>query len=164
MMKKSKNFFIVTILFCTLISSYGSLYANAGDLGAGFILGDPTGLTGKYFITGTDALDFGVGASYHDGFYIYGDYLFHFREIFPVDELTVYVGFGAGFHHHDRDDEGKHHNDDEHNSLECRIPVGLEYTLQKAPLGIFLELVPALEIIPGIDSEIRGGLGLRYYF
>ncbi len=33
--------------------------------------------------------------------------------------------------------------------------------MEKTPLGIFLELAPALEIIPDIDSEIRGGLGLR---
>ncbi|HOP29965.1 MAG TPA: hypothetical protein P5120_13640 [Spirochaetota bacterium] len=158
------NVRVAAALFSILISSWSSIFAASGDFGAGFILGEPTGLTAKYFITGTDAVDSGLGASYHNGFYIYADYLKHFPEVFPVDGLALYVGAGAGFHHHNRDDEGRHHDGDDYNSLECRIPVGLEYTLQKAPLGIFLELVPALEIIPDIDSDIRGGLGLRYYF
>jgi hypothetical protein len=162
-MKNIRHCCIVVVTFCSMIASGGSLYSAAGDTGAGFILGDPTGLTGKYYITGTDAVDAGLGASYHDGFYIYGDYLFHFKDLFPADELVLYVGFGAGFHHHDRDGD-RHHERDAYNRLACRVPGGGEYCVEKTPLGIFLELAPALEIIPDIDSDIRGGLGRRYYF
>jgi hypothetical protein len=41
--------------------------ANATEVGynrkfgLGFMLGDPTGITGKYWVSGTNALDFGLG-------------------------------------------------------------------------------------------------------
>ncbi len=58
-MKNIRHCCIVVVTFCSMIASGGSLYSAAGDTGAGFILGDPTGLTGKYYITGTDAVDAG---------------------------------------------------------------------------------------------------------
>ncbi|HOP63515.1 MAG TPA: DUF3996 domain-containing protein [Spirochaetota bacterium] len=154
----SKSVFLVLFF---LISA--PLTAAEGDFGAGFILGDPTGLAAKYFISGSDAFDCGIGASSHNGFYFYGDYLRHIPDLFTLDELAFYIGAGAGFQHHD-DNNDKHHDRDEYNSLDIRVPVGLEYTVEKAPLGFFIEVVPALQITPDIDSDIRGGLGVRYYF
>ncbi len=162
MVKKASQF--LSIFFLLVILSSGvSLSAAEGKLGAGFILGDPTGITGKYYVSSADALDFGLGASYGDGFYLYCDYLRHFPGVFPVRELALYLGGGGGFHHHDSDSDRNHHKD-EYNSLECRVPLGVEYTLDKAPLGIFAEIVPALQVIPDIESDIRGGIGIRYYF
>ncbi|HPA73771.1 MAG TPA: hypothetical protein PKY31_15985 [Spirochaetota bacterium] len=150
-------------IVCTAWLMMAGALSAANRFGAGIVLGDPSGLTGKLFISGSDAVDFGLGASAHDGFYLYADYLRHFAGVFPVGELALYLGAGGGFRNHDHDESDRHDHDDE-NSLEVRVPIGVEYTVRQVPLGIFLELVPALELVPDVDFHLRGGLGARYFF
>lgn len=142
-----------------LLISASSLSA-AHTIGAGFILGDPSGLTAKIFMAKSEAIDIGVGES-ADDLYIYADYLHHFGGVFPINELVFYLGVGAGFHDWEKDRKDDHEDE---NRIDIRIPFGIEYTFTKVPVGIFLELVPALRIIPDVDFDIRGGLGARYYF
>lgn len=146
-----------------IIASIACAQADAASntFGIGFILGDPSGFTAKYFISGNDAIDAGIGPSGRDGFYLYADYLRHFRNVFPVSELSLYAGAGVGLHDHD--EESKHHEEDEV-SLEARLLLGIAYTFSQVPIEVFLELAPALEFIPDIDFDLRGGLGARYYF
>ena len=154
-----KKIFFVT--FTMLMCFSTQTFASSNSFGIGFILGDPSGFTAKFFISGNDAIDAGIGPSGRDGFYLYADYLRHFRNLFPVPELAVYVGAGAGLHEHD--EESKHHEEDEL-SLEARPPLGIAYVFRQVPIEVFLELAPALELIPDIDFHLRGGLGARYYF
>jgi hypothetical protein len=42
--------------------------------------------------------------------------------------------------------------------------VGLSYEFDGAPLDVFLEVVPTLDLIPGTAFDLGAGLGLRYYF
>ncbi|MCX7678051.1 MAG: DUF3996 domain-containing protein [Spirochaetes bacterium] len=151
----------LTCIFFTIITSVATSSGAAPKVGIGAILGDPSGFTAKLLLNNTDALCFGIGPSGSDGFYLYLDYLRHFRGVFPLNELSLYLGAGAGLHHHD--EKTKHHEEDEV-SLEARLPVGISYMFHKVPVEVFLELAPALEIIPDIDFDIRGGIGARYFF
>ncbi len=153
--------FLVSVVFIIAWASLTQFAEASNTFGIGFILGDPSGFTAKYFISGNDAIDAGIGPSGRDGFYLYADYLRHFRTLFPVSELSLYVGAGLGLHEHD--EESKHHKEDEV-SLEARLPLGIAYTFRQVPIEVFLELAPALECIPDIDFDLRGGLGARYYF
>src|SRR6185312_5516809 len=60
-----------------------SNYSSNGTFGLGLELIEPTGLTGKLFLTPSTALDFGLGDLYHnyyvpgDGVHLYVDYLWH---------------------------------------------------------------------------------------
>jgi hypothetical protein len=36
--------------------------------------------------------------------------------------------------------------------------------LDRAPVEIFLEIVPGLDLIPGTDFDLDGAIGARYYF
>jgi hypothetical protein len=148
------------LLLCTIFLLITSSLFATNNIGAGFILGDPSGLTAKFFMGKSDAIDIGVGES-ADDLYIYADYLRHFHGVFPINELVLYLGVGAGFHDWEKDNKN---DNEEENRIDVRIPLGLEYTFTKVPIGIFLELVPALRIVPDIDFDIRGGLGARYYF
>ncbi len=142
---------------------HADIVSSSPRFGAGFILGDPSGLTGKVIFNPDNAAAFGIGASARDGFYVYADYLRHFGGLFPFRELELFIGAGVGLHSFEHDHRPG--NDEEReNSLEVRVPVGLEYIFNQVPLGIFIELAPALELVPDIDFHLRGGLGLRYYF
>lgn len=157
-----KQYKILFLIFIFIISVY-PLNAES-KFGGGFILGDPSGLTAKLFFDDTYALDCGIGPSAYDGFYLYGDFLRHFGELFPVRELALYVGIGAGFHNHERHYNDNKHDNDEGNSLGVRMPFGVEYTFTNIPVGIFVEIVPSTDIIPDLDFNLRGGTGARYYF
>ncbi|MBN2401572.1 MAG: DUF3996 domain-containing protein [Spirochaetes bacterium] len=157
-----KKYIFVIILLVMMISEY-QLGAEP-KFGGGFILGDPSGLTAKLFLDEIYAVDCGIGPSAYDGFYLYGDFMRHFPGLFPVKELSLYIGIGAGFHNHDKQYNNRRHDDDEGNSLEVRMPFGVEYTFKDVPVGIFLEIAPSTEIIPDFDFHLRGGTGARYYF
>ena len=53
---------------------------RGGDFGLGLIIGDPTGLSGKGFVSETNAIDFAVGFSFIHGDHLqlHADYLWHF--------------------------------------------------------------------------------------
>ncbi len=157
-----KRFFTAISLVIIILSSSVMLSPAEKRIGAGFILGSPSGITGKLFLDKSNAVDVGLGVASGDGFYLYGDYLRHFSGVFPVDNLVLYFGIGPGYHRYER--KNKRDENEVENRLEARLPIGLEYVVDKAPLGVFIELAPALRVSPDIDFDVRGGIGLRYYF
>ena len=148
---------LIIVIFSQLF-----VFADGNKFGAGFIIGSPSGITGKLFISESDGIDFGIGVVSGDDLYLYGDYLRHFHNIFPVESLQLFIGIGPGFHRYEKDNRNK--ENEKENRLEIRIPVGFEYLTRKIPLGLFIEITPALNIIPDVDFHIRAGLGIRYYF
>src|SRR3954470_22337258 len=63
-------------------TSGGKRFEANKTFGLGLELGEPDGLNGKYFLSSSNALDFGVGYIYHhyygdDGIHLYADYLWH---------------------------------------------------------------------------------------
>jgi len=48
--------------------------------------------------------------------------------------------------------------------LAVRIPVGIDYLFSDAPVDIFLEVVPMLDLIPKTKFQFNAALGARYFF
>ena len=151
----------MVILVILILSASVMLSAAERKVGAGFILGSPSGITGKLFLDEGNAVDIGLGVASGDGFYLYGDYLRHFSGVFPAENLILYFGIGPGYHRYEKERRGEKEVE---NRLEARLPIGLEYAVDKVPLGVFIELAPAMRVAPDFDFEVRGGIGLRYYF
>ena len=130
-----------------------------GKFGAGIILGEPTGASLKYWLNETMAVDGAFGLSSHDNtdLYLQGDVLWHNFDLIPVSQgrLPVYFGVGglARFRDHNRDNE-----------VGVRVPVGLSYMFENAPVDIFVEIAPAIDFTPDARGEITGGIGIRYWF
>jgi hypothetical protein len=82
------------------------------------------------------------------------DYVWHSFDVFPVSkgELPLYFGIGG---------RAILKNDP---VLGVRIPVGLAYMFESAPLDIFMEVAPILNVIPSTDFDAGGGLGMRFWF
>ena len=129
---------------------------NSGDFGIGLILGEPTGLSAKYYLGGNNALDFGVAWSLgrHSHFHVHADYLRHNFSAFNVEtgRLPFYYGIGARVLGGDNGVVG------------VRIPIGVSYYFPNDPLEIFFEVVPILDLAPSTSFSGNGGLGIRYYF
>jgi hypothetical protein len=147
--------------------------------GLGLELGEPTGLNGKYFLSDAGALDFGVGWIYQhyyygDGVNLYADYLFHPASLVSAEafELPFYIGIGLRYWSFDYCDV----NPDicyRGSSIGVRIPVGISFDFNNAPLDIFLQLVPVIDFASGDYYDryrdrshvgIDFSAGIRFWF
>jgi hypothetical protein len=160
-MKKNILYSIVLGLMMILAKP---ITAQDHGFGMGLILGEPTGLSAKAWTSTDNAFDFAVAWSfnnYHhndnhnDGsLLLQADYVWHFFNAISVSsgKLPIYVGIGARVVLADDPSFG------------VRIPVGIDYLFADAPIDIFLELVPIMDLSPETDFGIGGGLGIRYWF
>ena len=149
-MKKPLLLFVLAILL--------QMTGNAQErgFGLGIILGEPTGVSGKLWTSGQNAFDFAAAWSFQgDGnLLLQADYVWHIFRLIPVPDgkLPFYVGVGG---------EVILANDP---VIGVRVPLGLDYMFNNAPVDIFVELVPILRLAPSTDFDFAGGIGARYWF
>ena len=146
--------FIITLIFGLTNFSFTQ---NKG-FGLGVIIGEPSGVSAKSWMTSTTAVDAAIAWSFVDNgaLHIHADYLIHNFQLISIDvkgKLPIYYGIGARI---------KFGNDD--TRLAVRIPVGIDYMFGDAPVDIFLEVVPMLELIPKTKFQFNAALGARYFF
>ena len=145
--------------------------ANKG-FGLGIMFGAPFGLSGKYYLSESTALDFGVGAYYRfrydDAFQFHVDYLWHPVVLAKTDAfwLPLYVGVGGRVLDHGRDRD-RDFDDDTH--VGVRAPLGLSFDFENVPLDIFFEFALVVDFIQDRDDnhdivDLNSSVGIRYYF
>ena len=141
-MKKLAGLFFALIILFQL-----SMNAQDKNFGLGIILGEPTG---------ENAFDFAAAWSFKgDGhLLLQADYVWHMFRLISVSsgKLPFYVGIGGRVVL--ADDA----------LLGVRVPLGLDYMFADAPIDIFLELVPILDLAPETDFDLGGGIGARFWF
>ncbi|MEZ5360184.1 MAG: hypothetical protein R3F48_15310 [Candidatus Zixiibacteriota bacterium] len=151
-----KNTLILTIVALAVITAFGS-NALAKGFGLGVIIGEPTGPSFKAWTGANTAIDGAAAWSLDDNnsFHLHLDYLMH-ANVLKIEKgkMPLYYGIGGRM-------EFVEHGDDD--IIGVRIPVGLEYLPHKTPLGIFLEIVPVLNLIPETDMDMEGAIGIRLY-
>ena len=137
--------------------------------GLGLMIGVPSGLSGKYYLSSDTALDFGIATHQHgrnrygDAWDIHMDFLWHPVVLASPDAfwLPLYVGVGARVLDHRYDGFGN----DLH--VGVRAPVGLLIDFNNIPLDIFMEFAFIFDILRDHDHRYTDGeffLGIRYYF
>ena len=149
----AKSILIIT----SIIILFSSLnYSQNKKIGAGIIAGEPTGLSFKYWLTEKTALDAAFAWSFVDenAFQIQADYLIHNFSLIKISEgkLPFYFGIGGRL---------KFSNDA---TFGVRVPLGLAYIFSDAPVDIFLEVVPILDLLPKTDFTLGAAIGGRYFF
>ncbi len=152
--------------------------------GLGIMLGAPTGLSGKYYLSASTAIDFGVGTIYgyrdRHGLHLHADHLWHPVSLVsaPALELPLYVGIGARYLNGDRCYQyaGNGRCDvryDDYAALGVRAPIGLALDFNNVPIDIFFELALVLDLVVDRDEfyddntfyiDLNGAIGFRYYF
>jgi len=145
---------LILILLCLLVSHQSD--AQNKDFGVGIILGEPTGISAKYWVSTENAVDVGVAWAFTSKgfFHIHADYLWHFPDaIESTERFVLYAGVGGrlGF-------------EDDKTRLGVRVPGGIAYWPKGAPIDVFLEVAPILELIPATKLTGNVGLGIRYFF
>lgn len=151
----------------------GQQYVSNGVFGAGLELGAPAGLNGKYFLSPDGALNFGLGyiGDYYyrgrDGVHLYFDYLWHPISLAnpPAFQLPLYVGIGGRVWSFDDND----FRDDDLTAFGLRVPFGVAFDFNNAPIDIFLQLTFVLDFYRGYrdndaDAHLEGSIGIRFWF
>lgn len=140
---------------------------SSRPFGLGIQLGTPSGLSGKFYLGGRrNAIDFGVGAWYGDGFYdsfyAHGTYSWHFPELTSGGGVAIPWRAGVGgWIASGYWGWGRYRSDA---ILGVRVPIGLDFDLETAPVQFFVEAALAMSIFPGIAAGLDAGIGARYYF
>lgn len=142
------------LAFCVVVCAARAVGAQqAGDLGAGFVLGNPSGFTFKYWVERAVAIDGGVGYSGDPAFY--ADVAWHAWDLFAKQRegrIGGYLGVGPRV---ELGDDGE---------FGIRTMLGLTYWLPRHPLELFFEAGPVFRLTQGGSVEADGGVGLRVYF
>lgn len=123
--------------------------ARPSGVGVGLELGDPTGITGQYFLSRTQAI---AAAVDFDDFQVHADYQWYGWNALPKPaqgSLPVYVGLGVSA---------------ASDNFGLRGSGGIGYWFAKVPVQVYFELAPTIWLAHdrGYDTDIA--LGVRYYF
>lgn len=169
---------LASLLGAPLAASPAAWATEVGSqrkLGLGFSIGAPTSLVGKYFLDATNAVDFGLSVwrlgrrcssggptPYRcdsDGYLgIFGDYLWHDTLARGTAQLDWHFGPGARMWI-GNDSRG------ENLALAARMPLGLDLTFDRPGfVELFIDIAPALYVVPDASLEIEAFLGARFYF
>lgn len=133
-----------------------SAFSQGSGIGVGVIVGEPTGLSVKLWTSEKTAFDAaGAWSLLGDQGYIHAhaDFLIH-SDVFNVSKgkLPLYYGLGARL---------RLENDPR---IGIRVPIGIAYQFEGAPLDAFLEVAPILDLLPATGFNWNSAIGLRYYF
>jgi hypothetical protein len=174
------SFSILTLLSTNATLAQATEVGTSRNFGLGFQIGDPTAITAKLFLGRAHALDFGLGlggwgygwctdendhsyrcSDINHNFSFHADYLYQENIISRTNRLDWYVGVGGRLI-----TSAYGHNDLGHDAvILARVPLGIAATFQRPDfLEVYLEIAPALVIVPPLDFAIDVGLGVRAYF
>lgn len=162
---------MIALLALSLTQDASATEIGSGrPFGLGIQVGEPSGLTGKLYLGGRrNAIDFTVGATYYDRddrfadhFYAQVAYHWHITELTSGSGVAIpfRVGVGgfvtSGYY--------RWSNDAYDAVLGARVPVGLDFDLEAAPVQFFIELGFQLTVLPPLRVGGDGAMGIRYYF
>ena len=179
---RNRAILIVALLASGLVPGIArAREAPAHPFGFGLVVGEPTGLTAKLYLSQPFALQFGAGFvdnfNGEDGFHMNVDVLWHPAVLARGADITLpfYLGVGGRIWQHHW---GYYYTDhywysDSDTHLGVRVPFGILMDFNRIPLDIYLELAVVFDIIyfdqndPYDDHrrvDVNGGIGARYYF
>ena len=154
-MKKLHLIFFTVLIICSLTKT---TIAQDRGLGLGIILGEPTGISGKYWLNESNAVDFGIAYSFvgsSSSASLHADYLYHLFNAIESDYiLPVYYGFGGRLRT----------NEDSEVGLGARGVIGVALFSERYPLDFFFEIAPVFQLIPETELNFDVGIGARYFF
>jgi hypothetical protein len=151
-------------LYLVLLFSFFTFsFLNSQDKGSGFgiMLGEPSGISLKQWLSQESAIDIGIAYSFvqTSSFQVQLDYVIHNYNLLSVarGKLPFYYGIGGRIKL-----KGNSSSDDANIGL--RVPFGLDYQFANDPVDIFFEIVPVVDFTPVTKLTFNGSVGVRYFF
>jgi hypothetical protein len=164
-------FALAFFLFLSLLfSGVAQAQDSYKKFGLGIVLGEPSGLSTKVFLSRASALDFDVAYSvFAENFMFTGDYLYHFDDALEGQNSTVtirpYIGGGGVLWLGDRDVfVGKNAQNNSDRALGVRFTGGFSFFFPKVSVEAFADLSPGVGLFPETGFIVGGVIGVRYFF
>ncbi len=143
----------LALAFITFLLAVPSAQAQDRGLGLGLVIGSPTGFSAKYWVGREDAMQFGVGwvaLRKEQGTAVSFDYLWHsMHAIRSSERLPLFYGLGAQI---------------VESSVGVRGVGGIAWLSRKAPVDVFLQVVPILQFNENSGFYLDAAIGVRYFF
>jgi len=155
--KMKKIHFIVLAIIAFTIFSHQA-YAQDRTFGVGGVIGDPYGVSMKYYLAEDKAIAAGLGFGFADEIshiFFTADFLLHRIYDTSWDEGSLHFYYGPGIALYDYGFSDL--------EISLRAPIGIGADFSSAPLGIFLELAPYVDISPDFFFSFMGAAGFRFY-
>ncbi|MBI4810634.1 MAG: hypothetical protein HY800_04185 [Ignavibacteriales bacterium] len=145
------------LLLILLISIAANASGQDRGFGAGIIIGEPTGVSLKGWLTQKTAIDVGLAWSFVEktSFHVHADYLIHSFDVFETEEeIPLYYGIG-----------GRIKTADNKNArFGLRMVGGIGYLFKDVPFDLFIEIAPILDLAPKTELSMNAGFGARFFF
>jgi hypothetical protein len=154
MMKKIVSFTI--ILVCTL-ALLQNVQAKERTFGIGGIIDDPNGISLKAWLSESTAVAGAVSVDLGDNYSwvsVHADFLKQ-NTVVTWEEALLQTHFGGGV----RIVSGEFQD-----FIALRAPIGIDVNAVDAPMEVFMEVVPTIDIDPEVFFYFSGAMGFRYYF
>lgn len=151
-----KILILAVVLICT-ISLFDTTQGQDRTFGIGGIIGDPDGITAKAWlsesmaIAGAISLDVGDNYSW---FLIQADFLKQ-NTVASWEEAFLQTHFGGGL---------RVVSGDFSDYIALRAPIGVDVQAIDAPVEVFMEVAPTIDVDPEVYFYFTGAMGFRYYF
>ncbi len=165
------RFLILFITALVLTVNVQAQKTRGGDIGVGFVFGDPTGASMNYFLSNKNSIDAFLGTSYFGEISIGGDYLWYFNafnskivHLYTGPGVVLGFGDGKGILSGDNKDKDKFYNRDEGIGLGARGIMGVSVVPRNSQFQIFAELGLLMGLVPDLGLGLDAGVGFRYYF
>jgi len=137
---------------------FSPIHAQTGKVGVGVVIGDPTGLSLK--INHDAASSYNFAAAWSTGneteLQVHADYVRYNYKLLNLElengTMPLYYGIGLNAHL------------SKNSALGIRVPLGINYIFSNAPLDMFFELAPTINVLPSTQFYLNGGIGIRYFF
>jgi hypothetical protein len=150
-----KNLLISLFIICGTLILISDVKAQSrpGNTELGIILGEPTGISFKFWQSRSTAIDAAVAWSFgrNESVHLHASYLIHNNLDVNSGVLHFYYGIGARTLFRDDPEFG------------ARIPIGLQYIFPSTRLTMFFEVAPTMDLIPSTSFGVNGGIGARYF-
>jgi len=146
-----KHFLFFTLLAVLLVNTG---LAQGHGLGLGLMIGEPTGISCKGWVSG--AIQLGVGypsLSSRAGTALSAEYLWHSHIFRSREKFPLFYGLGGIF--------GVSSGT---NIMGARGVLGIAWWPRRSSLDVFLQLVPTIYFEPASQFEFDFGFGVRYFF
>ncbi len=148
---------VFTLLLLVLFSLAATPAFTEGDVGVGFIAGDPTGFS----MVIADRIALGIGWALANHLQINAD-------VWVIDQslendVDWHVGIGGAVKVFNEDSTltATQEREDADLAVGIRFPVTIQYLLAQR-LELHGEASPGVEVYPGFGLDVDVGLGLRY--
>jgi hypothetical protein len=125
--------------------------------GAGLMVGEPTGLSLKYWLNEDWAVDGGIGQSFNrnNRLQLHSDVLWHKFGLVdcPHGRFAPYLGAGVRSKFESGED-----------TFGFRFPIGVTYLLDRHPIDVFFEVAPIWDVAPSSRGSFNVAAGARFWF